>query len=157
MLRFKNFRFISVMLLLLKNSRLLVSFPFRALHVSDNMNSIAQIKKSCQYIYFKSGYTMRHRRAPWGPERKRLAGLPDRPGQQNALGHTVASLLLRPRRLRKPRPSEGFAGPAGQVSRQKLIDTILTMEKAGLGAGLLRSRFFGRYCIIFTNAFIIIY
>ena len=34
-----------------KNSRLLVSFPFRALLVSDNKNSIARIRKHCQSIF----------------------------------------------------------------------------------------------------------
>ena len=32
-------------------------------------------------------------------------------GTQNAFGHTVPSLILMPRRLRKPRHSEGFAYP----------------------------------------------
>ena len=37
-------------------------------------------------------------------------------GTQNTLAHTVGSLRIRRRRLRKPAPHEGFANPARQVS-----------------------------------------
>ena len=43
-------------------------------------------------------------------------------GTQNAFGHTVASLCLRLRRLRKPQPSEGFANPAPMVSANSSHD-----------------------------------
>jgi hypothetical protein len=59
------------------------------------------------YIFLKKAHVIRQ----WAG----LAKLACQPaGGRNAktLGHTVASLLIRARRLRKPGPSDGFANPA---------------------------------------------
>ena len=132
---FQNFRFISVMLYFKKNSRPPVSFPFRALSVSDNMISIAQIKKSCQHLF----YLFRDAARTGG----RHAGRNAKPGSGTPCPPFPAS----PSALRKRRVPAGFANPARMAPWRsfRVVRKRILWTEARPGAGLpaFRGCFYG--------------